>query len=82
MCEQAGVPFLGRVPLDPAIAAAADQGRSLFPSTGETDAGGSLAEEDMMGTKSTSFVAVNAIVEGVLRALENNNKSQTAVVTE
>lgn len=35
MCETAGVPFLGCVPLDPAIAAAAEAGRSLFPDEDE-----------------------------------------------
>lgn len=30
MCAQLGVPFLGRVPLDPTIARAAEQGKSVF----------------------------------------------------
>jgi Mrp family chromosome partitioning ATPase len=71
MCEQAGVPFLGRVPLDPSIAAAAEQGRSLFA---DADAGD--GEERVMN--SPSFAAVKAIVDGVVRGLQEKKLGQTA----
>ena len=62
MCEQAGVPFLGRVPLDPSIAAAAEQGRSIFPDPEAADA------TDVVD--SASFAAVCSIVDGVVRGME------------
>ena len=65
MCEQAGVPFLGRVPLDPSIAAAAEQGRSIFP---DPDAAEATDATDVVN--STSFAAVCSIVDGVVRGME------------
>jgi len=62
MCADHGVPFLGRVPLDPAIAAAAERGASLFDDahTGhDAGAGGSGA----------AYAAVRAVVDGVRAAI-------------
>jgi len=43
--------FLGKVPLDPAIAAAAEQGRSLFPTIAEDgDDMGEANQEELVGT--------------------------------
>lgn len=66
MCAVAGVPFLGRVPLDPALAAAAEQGRSLFDiaDDGETDSG---AVPGL--TNSPSYGAVKDIVDRVVRSI-------------
>ncbi len=40
MCHDMGVPLLGRVPLDPALGAAAEQGRSVFPQAAEAGEAG------------------------------------------
>lgn len=55
MCEAAGVPFLGKVPLDPGITAAAEEGRSIF-------AKGS-------GVLAASAGAVRSVVDGVVKAV-------------
>lgn len=55
MCADHGVPFLGRVPLDPAIAAAAERGASLF-------------DEDSF-EKGAAFAAVRAVVNRVRAAV-------------
>ena len=55
MCADFSVPFLGRVPLDPAIAAAAERGASLFD------------EDDF--EKSAAFAAVRAVVNRVRAAV-------------
>ena len=62
MAAEFGVPFLGRVPLDPAIAAAAERGASLFDDahTGH-DAGA--------GGAGASYAAVRAVVDGVRAAI-------------
>ena len=56
-----GVPFLGRVPLDPAIAAAAERGASLFEDARDLDPGGVET--------SASYAAVRAVVDGVRAAV-------------
>lgn len=61
MCADRGVPFLGRVPLDPAIAAAAERGASLFEDARDLDPGGV--------EKSASYAAVRAVVDGVRAAV-------------
>ena len=62
MCADAGVPFLGRVPLDPRVAAAGERGASILDGFGEDEseagAGGAPARR-----------AVRAVVEGVKKAL-------------
>jgi Mrp family chromosome partitioning ATPase len=55
MCADFAVPFLGRVPLDPAIAAAAERGASLF-------------DEDSF-EKGAAFAAVRAVVNRVRAAV-------------
>ena len=55
MCADFAVPFLGRVPLDPAIAAAAERGASLF-------------DEDTF-EKGAAFAAVRAVVNRVRAAV-------------
>ena len=55
MCADYGVPFLGKVPLDPLIAQAAEKGLSLFDETTE---------------HSPSYSAVKRVVDGVRKALE------------
>jgi hypothetical protein len=55
------VPFLGRVPLDPAIAAAAERGASLFDDAHTAHAGA--------GGKGASYAAVRAVVDGVRAAI-------------
>ena len=55
MCADFSVPFLGRVPLDPAIAAAAERGASLF-------------DEDTF-EKGAAFAAVRAVVNRVRAAV-------------
>ena len=55
MCADFSVPFLGRVPLDPAIAAAAERGASLF-------------DEDNL-EKGAAFAAVRAVVNRVRAAV-------------
>lgn len=39
MCRQMGMPLLGRVPLDPGLGRAAEEGRSAFQ-TGDADGNG------------------------------------------
>ena len=72
MCEEAGVRFLGKVPLDPAIAAAAEEGRSLFPDVADVDKEGTSSATVV--EVSASFLAVKAVVDGVLRSLEERRK--------
>jgi hypothetical protein len=55
MCADHGVPFLGKVPLDPSIALAGEKGQSLF---------------DASTNQSPSFQAVKRVVDGVRKALE------------
>ena len=55
MCGDHGVPFLGKVPLDPSIALAGEKGQSLF---------------DASTNQSPSFQAVKRVVDGVRKALE------------
>jgi hypothetical protein len=55
MCADFSVPFLGRVPLDPAIAAAAERGASVF-------------DEDSF-EKGAAFAAVRAVVNRVRAAV-------------
>lgn len=62
MCADHGVPFLGRVPLDPAIAAAAERGASLF------DDDAHASDEANVGN-SASYAAVRAVVDGVRAAV-------------
>ena len=61
MCADHGVPFLGRVPLDPAIAAAAERGASLFDDAHTAHAGA--------GGTGASYAAVRAVVDGVRAAI-------------
>ena len=62
MCADRGVPFLGRVPLDPAIAAAAERGASLFDDDAHTSDAANVGN-------SASYAAVRAVVDGVRAAV-------------
>jgi Flp pilus assembly CpaE family ATPase len=50
--RQLGIPFLGRIPFDPRLAAAADRGRPFVLDHGETPAGRALraVAAELVGT--------------------------------
>jgi Mrp family chromosome partitioning ATPase len=64
MCADAGVPFLGRVPLDPRVAAAGERGASILDGCSDDESG---AGDGAGGAPARR--AVRAVVEGVKKAL-------------
>ncbi len=69
MCEVAGVPFLGTVPLDPAIALAADHGHSLFHNEEKSDHKrcSICSEGSQMNMRATK--SLETLVDRVMQAL-------------
>eukprot|EP00955_Chlamydomonas_euryale_P107163 365747-Chlamydomonas_euryale.AAC.40 len=59
MCDEMGVSLLGKVPLDPALGLAAEQGRSVY-----TAAPGSST------AKPVCLAALNAVVKSIVQALK------------
>jgi hypothetical protein len=70
MCEDMGVALLGRVPLDPALSLAAEQGRPVFgPLTPEQENGGTAAAIKQPATTAVCLPALQHVVQQVLSRL-------------
>eukprot|EP00744_Colponema_vietnamica_P017322 GILI01024336.1.p1 GENE.GILI01024336.1~~GILI01024336.1.p1 ORF type:complete len:333 (-),score=69.23 GILI01024336.1:31-1029(-) len=64
MCEKMDVPFLGRVPLDPNLLLSCEAGKSYV----------------QQNPASQCAIALNSVVDGVLKALQSDNPAPAAAV--
>ena len=67
MCKWAGVPLLGQVPLDPAIATATERGCSLF--SDEVGGRNQNIRNLSLGISPASFEAMKTILDNVICAI-------------
>ena len=71
MAKEMQVPFLGRVPLDPLLSRAAEEGRSAFSSTGSKG-----SSKQFM----PSLPALQAIIQQLMQLTEGNHNGQSSGV--